>query len=107
MGDFVLIRQRWTRRVLANIDEDKATGPNGIPGAILKRTRRELAAPITRLARRPLTLGAWPDIWRYHWTVPLHKSKSVYNPLHYDVVHLAPILPKVVEQLLSNVLIPL
>ena len=40
MGDFVLIRQPWTRRVLANIDEDKATGPDGIPGAILKRTRR-------------------------------------------------------------------
>ena len=37
MGDFVLIRQCWTRRVLANIDEGKATGPDGIPGAILIR----------------------------------------------------------------------
>jgi len=107
MGDFVLIRQRWTRRVLANIDEDKATGPDGIPGAILKRTRRELAAPITRLARRLLTLGAWPDIWRYHWIVPLYKRKSVYNPLHYRGVHLTPVLSNVVEQLISNVLIPL
>ena len=77
MGDFVLIRQRWTRRVLANIDEGKATGPDGIPGVILQRTRREPAAPITRLARRPLTLGAWPDIWRYRWTVPLYKRKYV------------------------------
>ena len=75
MGDFVLIRQRWTRRVLANIDEHKATGPDGIPGAIPKRTRRELAAPTTRLARRMLTLEAWPDIWRYHWIVHLYKRK--------------------------------
>ena len=87
MGDFVLIRQRWTRRVLANIDEGKATGPDGIPGVILKRTRRELAAPITRLARRLLTLGAWPDIWRYHWIAPLYTRKFVYNPLHYRGVH--------------------
>lgn len=106
MGDFVLIRQRWTRRVLANIDEGKATGPDGIPGVIPKRTRRELAAPITRLARRLLTLGAWPDIWRYHWIVPLYKRKSIHNPLHYRGVHLTSVLSKVVEQLLSNVLLP-
>ena len=74
MGDCVLIRQRWTRLVLANIDEDKAIGQDGIPGAILKRTRREFAAPITRLARRLLILGAWPDLWRYHWIVPLYTA---------------------------------
>ena len=106
MSDFVLIRQCWTRRVLANIDEGKATGPDGITGVILKRTRRELAAPITRLARRLLTLGAWPDIRRYHWSVPLYKRKSVHNPLHYRGVHLTSVLSKVVEQLLSNVLLP-
>ena len=92
--------------MLANIDEGRATGPDGIPGVILKRTRRELAAPITRLARRLLTLGAWPDIWRYHWIVPLYKGKSVYNPLHYRGVHLTSVLFKITEQLLSNVLLP-
>ena len=96
---------RTTRLHATNTDEDKATGPDCILGAILKRTRRELAAPITRLACRLLTLGAWPDICRYHWIVPLYKRKSVHNPLHYRGVHLTPVLSKVVEQLISNVLI--
>ena len=60
MSDFLLIRTRWAKRVLKQLDEDSATGPNGLPAKVLKKCAAELATPIARLVRKMLNEGVWP-----------------------------------------------
>ena len=55
-----------TEAILKAIDEDNATGPDQLPGRILKACAAELAVPITILAQKMLSGGEWPDCWRDH-----------------------------------------
>ena len=91
-----------TEDILKQINEDKATGPDQLPGRILKRCAEELAGPITLLIERMLHLGEWPDCWRCHWVAPLFKSGSVSNATKYRGVHLTTVLSKTVERVISK-----
>ena len=68
---FTLIRTRWTLAALRAINDDKATGPDCIPGRVLRECALELASPLTRLIRRLVRERRWPDLWRLHWIAPL------------------------------------
>ena len=92
-----------TAAILKDINIDKATGPDKLPGRILKMCADELAAPITHLARRMLAEGIWPDCWREHWVTPLYKKKAVSNPGNYRGVHLTTIISKAVERVISEI----
>ena len=59
---FLLIRVRWTRRILNQLDESSATGPDGLPSMVLKYCSKELAFPVTKLLRMMLGQGRWPKI---------------------------------------------
>ena len=54
LSDFTLIRTRWTLAALRAINDDKATGPDCIPGRVLRECALEVASPLTRLSC-PLT----------------------------------------------------
>ena len=105
MSSFLALRLRWTTRILKGIREDSATGPDGLPGRILKRCHTALAIPITKLARRMLHEGVWPEAWRIHWLMPLHKRGSVSNTEKYRGIHLTTVLSKTVERLLGMQLV--
>jgi hypothetical protein len=105
MSSFLALRLRWATRILKGIREDSATGPDGLPGRILKRCHTALAIPITKLARRMLHEGVWPEAWRIHWLMPLHKRGSVSNTEKYRGIHLTTVLSKTVERLLGMQLV--
>ena len=56
-SSFMMLRVGTTRKILKEINADKATGPDALPGRILKECFEELATPITLLAKRLLILG--------------------------------------------------
>ena len=60
MSGFLVLRQRWAYAELKHINEEKATGPDGLPGRILKQCAKELAVPIVLISRRCLKDGCWP-----------------------------------------------
>ena len=55
---------------------------------LLKHCSQQLALPLSLLGRRILDTGEWPDVWRSHWIVPIHKKKSVYDPSNDRGIHL-------------------
>ena len=77
MAEFILIRTRWVRRILKQLKEGKATGPDGIPGKVLKRYARRLAPVIARFARLILQQRRWPQIWKHHSIHALYKKKCL------------------------------
>ena len=58
--EFVALRSRYTAKLLRDLDESKATGPDRIPASILKRIWKEIAVPFTKLCRRLLQEACWP-----------------------------------------------
>ena len=88
--------------VLRRLNVDSATGPDKLPTRVLKHCAPQLAKPLLLLARRILDTGEWPDCWRTHWIVPLHKRKSVFQPQNYRGIHLTTQLAKAVERLIGR-----
>ena len=99
---FLLVRKRWTQKLLNNLSESSATGPDGLPSIILKKCARELAYPITKLIRLILNQGKWPSCWKVHWVLPLYKRKSRSAPGNYRGIHLTNQLSKVAERFIGK-----
>ena len=47
LEEIVVLRSRRALKLLASLDESKATGPDHIPASILKRIAKEIAVPFT------------------------------------------------------------
>ena len=103
--EFVALRSRYTRKILSTLDESKATGPDHIPAATLKRIAGEIAVPFTRLCRRLLHEACWPTVWRLHLICPLCKRGSAFAASNYRGVHLTAILAKVAERVIGRSLV--
>ena len=66
---------------MAAIDGSKATGPDGLPGWILKRCCNMLALPVALLTRKILAEGRWP--WKLHNSAPIYKRRAKNDPNNY------------------------
>ena len=92
-------------KLLASLDESKATGPDHIPASILKRIAKEICVPFTILCRRLLQEACWPQIWRLHVICPLYKRGSAFMSGNYRGIHLTAILAKTAERFIARDLI--
>ena len=52
-------------------------------------------------------MGMWPTAWTEHWLMPLHKRKSVFDPLNYRAINLTAQISKVAERTLAPHFTPL
>ena len=62
MNEFICLRSRTTMKLFKSLNEAKATGPDKIPAAILKRVANWIAVPFTIVCRRMLAEACWPKI---------------------------------------------
>ena len=102
MDEFVTMRTRRTEKLLRDLDEKKATGPDRIPAAILKKIASSIALPFTMLCRRMYQEGCWPKIWKHHLICPLFKRGSAFMAGNYRGIHLTSILSKVAEKVIGK-----
>ena len=103
---FLRVRQRSVLRILRKLKVDSATGPDGIASRVLKNCASSLAYPISVLVRAMLAEGRWPQCWRLHRIVPLHKRKAKSDPNNYRGVHLTCQVSKVVERVCGQLFKP-
>ena len=90
---------------MANIKENKATGPDGIPGKILKMCANELADVYRLLFQASLDQGALPDDWKDACIVPLFKKGDRSKAENYRPVSLTSISSKLLEHIVhSNIM---
>ena len=95
-----------TLKVLMALNPASGTGPDELPARILKECAEELALPITILVMRILAHMKWPDEWRKHSLVPLHKRNAVFKGNNYRGVHLTAQMSKVVERVVKLMIEP-
>jgi len=67
---------------------------------------RRISIPDHNPSGENLRSMKWPDCWKEHWLVPLHKRNAVFKSTNYRGVHLTPQLSKVVEKLVKGMMEP-
>ena len=103
---FVPIRASHASKILAKLDADSGTGPDGVATRVFKTCAAELGCLLAKLIRRIVSTGQWPSQWSVHWLLPLHKRNATSNPANYRAIILTPQLSKAVERLLSPLFVP-
>jgi hypothetical protein len=62
------------QKLLANLNTNKASGPDGLPDRIMKTCAEELASAITDIYKRSLTTGTLPNDRRNANVSPIFKN---------------------------------
>ena len=98
---------RAVRRLLTNINSNKAQGPDGIHGKILKNCAVGLAFPLTCIFRASYNSGHIPEEWKLANVVPIFKKGDKSNVENYRPISLTCLVMKVFERIVKEKLLSL
>ena len=84
---------------------DKSPELDGIHPRVLKECAAELAGPLATLFRKTLQEGKIPDDWREASVTPIYKKGNRTDATNYCPISLTSIICKILEKLISNVLL--
>jgi hypothetical protein len=91
-----------TRLLLTSIDSTKATGPDELPGILLKTCAAELAPSLTKLFNLSLSSGLVPDLWKQANVIPVLKKGDKSKCQNYRPISLLSITSKLLERAVLN-----
>ncbi len=90
------------RRTLQHINPNKATGPDGVPGRVLKYCAGELTAVLTDLFNISLLQASVPTCLRSATIIPVPKQSAIRSLNDYRPVALTPLVMKCFERLVMG-----
>ena len=93
------------KHLLNNINSNKACGPDGIHGKILKNCAVSLAYPLSLLFEISYNSGIIPTEWKLAHVVPIHKKGSKENIENYRPISLTSLIMKTFERLIKQELL--
>ena len=93
------------KELLSNINPNKACGPDGIHGRILKNCSDHLAHPLSLLFKISYNTGSLPNDWKLANVVPIHKKGSKENIENYRPISLTSLVMKIFERILKDELL--
>ena len=98
---------RSVRKLLSNINSNKAQGPDGIHGKILKNCAVGLAFPLTCIFKVSYNSGFIPNEWKLANVVPIFKKGSKADVENYRPISLTCLVMKVFERIIKDKLLAL
>ncbi|KAK3098073.1 hypothetical protein FSP39_015909 [Pinctada imbricata] len=101
----IIIHPDGVRKLLKNINPHKATGPDNIPGQLLKEVAREVTPILTLIFSASLHQGRIPDEWKEATVTPLFKKGDRGKAANYRPVSLTSITCKIMEHILHSTII--
>ena len=103
-ADFSITHQR-IRSLLKNVNSNKAQGPDGIHGKILKLCAVSLAYPLSLIFRTSLKTGSIPCEWKMANVVPVFKKGSKTLVENYRPISLTCLCMKILEKVVRDELL--
>ena len=91
--------------LLSDLNSNKACGPDGIHGKILKQCAVSLALPLSMLFKLSYNSGSLPKDWRVANVVPVHKKGNKDNIENYRPISLTSLVMKTFERILKRELL--
>ena len=98
---------RRVRKILSNINANKAYGPDGIHGKLLKNCAVGLAYPISLLFHSCYNIGTLPREWKLGHIVPIFKKGDKHEVSNYRPISLTCLITKVLERIIRDELLAL
>jgi hypothetical protein len=102
LTSFRPVTEETVHSLLCRINPQKATGSDGIPGALLLATADIIAPSLTQLFSTSLQTGVLPEAFTLASVSLLFKSSSPAVPTNYRPVSLLPIVSKLLEKLVQR-----
>ena len=101
MNDVEVTVER-VKRLIDEMKEKAAPGPDGFPPILLKIVCEEIAVPMTILFRKSMDEGQIPDDWRTINVTPIYKKGNHAEPGNYRPVSLTSVIGKLMERLVKK-----
>ena len=98
----IQVTENGVAKLLAGLNPHKASGPDQIPGRLLKELARELAPIYALLFQASLDQGTVPDSWKTANVVPIYKKGDKNKAENYRPVSLTSITCKTLEHIISS-----
>ena len=89
-------------KLLKGVKEHKATGPDEIPGKLLKLCAEDLVDSFTFLFQASLDQGTIPDDWKKAKIVPVFKKGDKGKAENYRPISLTSIICKMLEHIIDS-----
>ena len=90
---------------LQQINPNKATGPDGIEGRLLKECAAQMAPTLHGIYRKSLDEGEVPMVWKEAEIVPIHKGGSKAVMANFRPVALTSVVSKVFEKIICAAIV--
>ena len=98
----IKVKKAGVLKLLENLKPNKATGPDGIPGNLLRMCASELASVFTLLFQASLDQGAVPSDWKLANIVPVFKKGDKAKAQNYRPISLTSISSKILEHIIHS-----
>ena len=101
----IKISHKGVYKLLREINPHKATGPDGIPGKLLKQCSDEITPILTKIFNSSITQGQAPKRWKEALITPIFKKGDRSKASNYRPVSLTCICSKIFEHIMhSNII---
>ena len=92
----------YVRKFLKDVNPNKAAGPDGIHGKILKNCAVSLAYPLSVIFRVSYNSGMIPKDWKLANVVPVYKKGSKTSVENYRPISLTSLVMKIFEKIIRD-----
>jgi hypothetical protein len=90
------------RKLLADLNPIKASGPDAIPNRMLRGVANEVAPFMTHLFNHSLQSGELPKDWTKAYVTPIFKKNNRHDPANYRPVSLTVVSCKLLEHIVCK-----
>ena len=90
------------KQLLSDIVPHKSSGPDQIPGRLLKLMANEIAPSLSLIYQASLEQSVLPQDWKNALVVPIFKKGSRSQPSNYRPISLTCIVCKILEHIISS-----
>ena len=90
------------KSILDALDTNKANGPDGISGTVLKHCSDSLSYPLSKIFHLCYIVGYIPPEWKTSNIVPVHKKDEKRNVENYRPISLISLVMKVFEHIVRR-----
>ncbi|XP_029938457.1 NACHT, LRR and PYD domains-containing protein 3-like [Salarias fasciatus] len=96
------VQAHEVERVLKKVNPSKASGPDGVPGKVLKACATQLSQVFTKIINLSLTQSTIPACLKSATMIPVPKKSATTSHKDHRPVALTPIITKCLERLVLN-----